>query len=115
MSSHEQLDPTNLFDDSLDVQGQIYTDTDGIPGRRSIRAREMLKSVKDFKKEIRTNPQVREVVDNLHDQGFVVGAKAYASEIIFDVAKHKKAIIAGTAAAAGTIGAYHFFRRRNRQ
>lgn len=103
------LDPEDVYED---IQGEVVPDD--IPRRFSIPANRIIHSVGEFKKELR-RPDIREVVDKLHDDGRVVAAKHQASEIIFDVAKHRRAIIAGAVTTAGAVGAYHIFRKRNRQ
>lgn len=108
VSPEQTFDPEDPY---KDIQGEIFTDTSEVPGRRSVPAQQLLQSHKKFKDELR-RPDIRTLVDCLHDQGYVVAAKSHATEIIFDIARHRRAIIAGAATAAGAAGAYHFFRKR---
>ena len=101
------LDPNDPYED---IQGEVPLDE--VPRRFSIYTG-VMRTVKEYKHELR-KPEIRKIVDDIHERGYVVAAKHRASEIVFDVAKHRRAIIAGSLTAAGAAAGYHFFRRRRK-
>ena len=105
---HPKLDHDTVYED---IQGERVSDD--VPRQFAILSPLVARSQKEFKKAVHS-PGVREIVDKLQENGMVVAARPRASEIIFTVARHKKAIIA-SGLAAGGFGAYHVFRKRKKR
>ena len=108
-SSEYLLDPDAVYDD---IQGEIVPDD--IPRRFSVRSKGLLRSEKEFKKELRRE-EVQEIVRVQHEKGNVIAARRQATEVIFDVAKSRKALVAGAVLLAGGAGVYQIFRKRRKQ